>query len=164
VPTRCPTCGADHGEPPFGFAAALPDPVAALLPAARATRAIVGDDNAALDDAAFFLRGALVIPLAGGRPAIAWRAWVELPRKDYKRALALWRSERRAAEPPVAATLASALPGYRSTLGAPVTLRAAPAGQPLTIEVAAGHPLGAEQRAGVDRARLAALVAGALHG
>jgi hypothetical protein len=177
VSPPCPTCGARHGPPPHRFAVPLPDALAALDAAALERRAVLGTDNAALDDAAWFLRGALTLPRvgAGAAPAITYLAWCAVDRSTYKRSKALARSDRREREAPIAARLANALPGHPASLGLEVALEPRPPGEPLAIivppprrgDATSGDDhvasLADEQARGIDPHRVAILVAAVLH-
>jgi hypothetical protein len=151
-----PRCSSDHGPWPVVLAVARPDP---LLDVA-ADRVIVGDDNAA-GEAGWFLRGALALPWRAGGLAIVYRAWCAIERRDYKRALARWRDPRRLSDPPIAGSLATALPGWPGE-PAQVALRADRRG--LVVEVQGEGELAIAQRTGIEPEQAVALVATALHG
>jgi hypothetical protein len=133
---------------PLALVAALPDELAALPATERERRAVVGDENCALDDQRFFVRGNLVVPIDGhdghdGHDAMIWTIWVELPdRRSYKRTLALWGHGRRDREPAIACTLATELPVAPGSRGLRAALHlGAPGRRPVIRLEPAAHAL-----------------------
>jgi hypothetical protein len=108
----------------------LPDDVAAMPEAERETRCVLGDENCAIGDERFFLRGNLGLrPPALGGEELVCTLWVELERKAYKRALGLFGAARRADEPAIPCRVANALPGAAWVRGAEAELVLGPAGR-----------------------------------
>jgi hypothetical protein len=151
------------GGEPWALAAALPDALIEMDAVERDYRCVLGDDNAQIGDERFFLRGNLVMPVAGGATFL-WTLWVELGKSDYKRAKGLWGHERRADEPPLACTLATTLPLAEATgsLGLAAELLLGPRGrrpEVVLTAMAAHHPLFRRWRAGLTLAEAEALLA-----
>jgi hypothetical protein len=153
----CRICGGHH-ELPEALSAGLPEPCDALSPAEREGRVVLGDEICKLDDSRFFLRGNIELPLARDDTHFVWTIWVELERKPFKRALALWMRDARTREPPYPVRLATSLPLYDPpTLGIEAELHSPPVGVRFSVRVTTQHPLAAEQRRGADPERLRAL-------
>ena len=161
----CRRCGQAH-ELPEALSAGVPEPCLAIPPGEREARVVVGDETCQLDDHRYFVRGNVELPLdpdLGAEPFV-WTLWVELDRKRFKRALALWMRDARVREPPYPATLASSLPLYPETVGVAAELTTRAVGVRPVVRVLGDHPLADEQRRGASRERLAALAEGLAHG
>ena len=151
--TVCEICGGVH-RLPAALAFRRPDVEAAGEPW------IGGSESLKLGPSRF-LRGNVV--LHGGGETCVFGVWVEIDARTYKRALALFRSDRRAAERPYAGRLANALPGYReTTLGLGAELLPAPPGRRFAVALQGAHPLREHLEDGMDeqeRSTLAKLLA-----
>ena len=158
----CSVCGEYHDEQLLDIRAGLPDPVFELDDTERDARADVGDDWCVLDDERFFVRGLVELPVPALRDQFRFGAWVEVARDDFAKLGRLWHDPGGLRHPPFAATLANELRPYAGTAGLPVLLRLEDVERLPSIEVLDGeHPLGRDQRDGVDEPavhRLAATV------
>ena len=145
---ECQLCGGSHPLPE-ALSAGLPEPCLALSPIERERRVVLGDEICKLDEARYFLRGNVELPIDGPR-ALLWTVWVELDRKPFKRALALWMRDARTREPPYPGTLATSIPVYEPpTTGLAVEVHSQPVGTRFSVSVLDDHPLAREQRNGV---------------
>jgi hypothetical protein len=157
-------CGGGHSLPE-ALSAALPECCAEVAPHERERRVVLGDEMCKLDEARLFVRGNIELPLAEANHAFVWTVWVELERKPFKRALALWMRDARTREPPYPGRLATNVPLYEPpTLGLPVEVISMPVGVRFSVRVIADHPLAIEQREGASRERLRALAETLAHG
>ena len=157
---RCPECGDEHGElePAFG----LPDDVFVLPADERAERLHGNQDlvilsGATESDERFFVRCVLPVRLVDVGGETRWGVWAEVDEADARRIFDLWDEPDQAGEPPIAARIANALPGYPDTIGLPVQLQlTGPTSRPaLTFPSDSIHPFAREARAGVRLHRLA---------
>lgn len=167
VPWLCSRCDRLHDDLPLALAAGVPEPCLEVPEGERDRRVVLGDEVCALDDARFFVRGNLALPIRDDADArsFVWTLWVELDRARYKRAKALWLRARREREPPYPATLATALPGYPSTVGLPARLLPAPVGLRFAVALDEGaHPLVRAQQSGVSMAAVQSLAEALIHG
>ena len=103
-----------------------------------------------------FLRAQLLLPVSDGPHDFAYVVWVEVSRKQMRRAKRLWNRTERASEPPWAVTLATRVPGYPDTDGLAATLHQRAPGLRPTVDLgASSHPLAVEQRDGISMGRVA---------
>lgn len=161
MPFTCSVCGERHDERLLDIRLGLPDAVHTLDGGERAARTWLGDDFAVLDDARFFVRGLLELPLPELGDRFAYGAWVEVQMPEFRELLRSWHEPEQFA--PVPCALANELAPYRDTTGLAATLRATSLDRLPAIELHdAPHRLVAEQRRGIDGRRadeLAAVVA-----
>ena len=167
---RCGTCGGEHDlsemEPSYTY----PDAYLALSPDERAIRTTVGSDECRLDggpndDARFFLRVLLPMPVRGEADACAWGVWAEVNEASFHRTRALWDDPAQHDEPPFEGTLANALTCYSATLGLPgeVTLSGPESIPTFVLADGLDHPLAHEQRSGVHPERVVEWLFAHLH-
>ncbi|WP_411286019.1 DUF2199 domain-containing protein [Lapillicoccus sp.] len=108
----------------------------------------------------FCVRGHLRIPLTGhADPFFIWNVWVEVSEPDFRALTRTLADPRRVAADPVKGTLETDLPYTTLTSGLAVEIHNRPPGEVPHVRItrAAGHPLQAEQEAGIDTHRLAQL-------
>jgi hypothetical protein len=154
----CSVCGEFHDRRLLDIRLALPDEIHTLAEAERTRRAYVEDDFAVLDDACFFVRGLLEVPIPELGERFAYGAWVEVPAAAFRELHAKWHDPEQFA--PVAGALANELAPYAATAGLAATLRATTADRLPAIELAdGGHPLIRDARSGIGAARADELAA-----
>jgi hypothetical protein len=143
------------GDLPFAFHAEAPDawdPAMASDPDSGLT-----GDQCVIGGERYFVRGLLVIPVAGAEEDFTWGVWVEVSEGSFERMSELWQTPNREREPPYPGWLANALPSYAaSTLGMLARVKTRPVGLKPVVQVSADdHPLSVEQQQGIplDRVR-----------
>jgi hypothetical protein len=114
-----------------------------------------------------FIRGRIVIPVTGAPSGTEfdWGVWVTLSRANFERALSLWTSPGREAQPPYFGWPSTELPIYpRSTLSLKTHVHPQPVGRRPLIELEhTDHPLAFEQRTGITMARVQEIAETLLH-
>lgn len=159
----CRVCGDRHALPE-ALSAGLPEPCLEIPEGEREERVVLGDEICKIDERRFFLRGNVELAIPGRDTPFVWTIWVELARKPFKRALALWMREARTREPPYPGTLATSLPLYEpGTLGLPAEVVSQPVGLRFSVTVKGDHDLAREQREGASAERLRALAESLAH-
>jgi hypothetical protein len=120
----CALCGRGVEGLWHDLAFQLPDRVFALSPEEQATRtwrsAETNADFVVLDEASFYVRGILPVPLPGG-DEFRYGAWLEVTPADFTAVLQAWDDDAAYARLRFRAALANALPPYGDrALGAQV--------------------------------------------
>jgi hypothetical protein len=149
----CPTCGETHEGSPTDYAWQLPDCVWAIPEPERSSKSRFTADLCQLGSQ-FFIRCVLELPFIERAGYYGWGIWVEVPEATFHRYLELYEQDG-SDEPPVAAAMANAIPGYPSTSGLPVTVQFRdPASRPAVhVSSSISHPLAAEQSSGLSMSR-----------
>ena len=162
----CATCGQQHDELPMCLGPDAPASWYLLPPDERAQRAELSDEVCVVDEAHFFVRGRIVVPVTDGPEAFVWLVWVSLSQANFKRTFELWNEPGRESEPPYFGWLNSDLPGFTpSTLSLKTHVHTQAVGLRPEIELEhTDHPLAVAQREGVTLAQVQAWVERALHG
>ncbi len=160
----CACCAARPGYVPMAVGHRYPADYLAVPLCERGARCQLDDpenpDVCVIDGEACYLRGSLELPVRGGEGPFVYGVWCRTGRADFERAVALWKTPGREAEPPYGATLCTDLPLYPATRGLRARLRTRAVGLRPAVELeAADHPLAAEQREGLPIARVREIVA-----
>jgi hypothetical protein len=162
---RCHTCGVWHDERPTCFGVELPAAVAALSDVELRRRVERGSDQCILDGEHFFILGNLDVPIRNSSDFMRWTVWSTLSKANFERASALWQSVGRESEPPYFGWLSNQIPGYPTSLSIKAMVHTEPVGvRPLIRVIEPGHPLTADQEAGISAERAEDLIHAALHG
>jgi hypothetical protein len=124
-------------------------------------RIVMTADECVIDNAQFFLRGRIPIPIQnpGGEGFLPepfiWGVWAEVSPKNFIRSNELWRAEGREAEPPFLGYLNNELSLYGPTLNLEVDVHTQPVGRrPHFTVVDTTHPIAVEQREGLTLQRI----------
>lgn len=81
---RCPSCTETHeGFPALAYS--LPDPIYHLTEEEREARAVISTDLCILDDARYFIRCVLSVPVEGYVEDFEYGPWVEVSGDDFSR-------------------------------------------------------------------------------
>lgn len=151
----CAKCGIEHAGFPLDFGFRLPDDVFAIHMIDRLTRVTSTNDLCVLDGERQFIRTILALPLQEQPDEFCWGPWVEVSASDYDEYVRRYDQDcsGMAGFP---GRLANRLPGYPETTGLPVQVIHSVLGQRPMVLVAPDmeHPIVAEQREGIDAARL----------
>jgi hypothetical protein len=160
---QCTSCHEWHdGLPDIGFDAPLP--YAELTDEEKETIATKSDDLCSIRDEDFFIRGVLMIPIAGTDAQFGWGVWVSLSRTNYEGYLELYDEPDPADEPSYFGWFCNRLPWYFDTwlLETTVHLRPYPERPRVELEPS-DHLLNVHQRHGIDLPTLQEILAVALH-
>jgi hypothetical protein len=144
----------------LSFAYRSPDPYASLSESDQATRAVINTDECVIDDDQFFVRGCLLVPVHGSDEEAILGIWARLTKQNFEEIRQLRNVPGCQHESPFAARLANELPLslWPSTLSVKCRLHLGPPGLRPALGVdPLEHPLGREQRDGINLERAKAL-------
>lgn len=151
----CATCGAFHADVPLCYGTPAPDLWEQLSEEERVQRGELTTDLCSIDDANFFVRGHLEIPIQGSKELFVYTIWVSLSATNFARTRALWNDAARAQEPPYFGWLSTSLPGYPATLNMKTLVHTRAVGLVPWIELEpTNHPLALEQLRGITWERI----------
>ncbi len=128
----CQTCGKEHDQWPPDQAAKRPDEIWDLPESERAARAKESDDFCMLDEARFFIRAVLPVPLLDRNGSWGLGLWVEVSEADCRRYYQLYDVDS-AEEPGFPGRIANALSSFPDALGLDVHVRLGPASKRPTL-------------------------------
>lgn len=132
----------------------------------REKRVELTSDQCVIDEEHFFIRGRLEIPIIGEEEPFAWLVWTTLSEQNFLRAIELWHTVGREAEPPYFGWLSTDLAAVypQSTLNVKTLVHTRPVGTRPFVEVLDDvHQLGREQREGITRERVREIAERLLH-
>lgn len=149
----CATCGQSHDGLPTDWGFKLPDDVWAIPTPRREEVARFTDDLCQYGDR-YFIRGLLLVPLPDMGSDFGWGVWAEVDAAVFQRYLDLYDADG-SSEPLHSGTLANSLPGYVSSLHAPVSIQFLDSTQRPLFRLSESDQsvLAIEQRTGIDSAR-----------
>jgi len=160
---KCTSCDEWHeGMPTFGANAPLyfygiPDEE-------RGKRCVLDSDTCIVDQAHFFVRGCLEIPVHGETDAFSWGVWVSLSQAHFAEFKAYYDSPKRSHIGPFFGWLSAELPLYPSTENLKTRAHLRDDGIRPYIELEpTDHPLAVEQRNGISVDRVAEIYAFFMH-
>lgn len=146
------------------FGAEFPDYYFSVPPEERAIRVEITESLCVVDEAHFFIRGRIEIPVIGSDEPFCWNVWTSLSEENFIRANERWNDERRVEEPAYFGWLQTQLPGYADTLNIKTMVHTQEVGIIPRIElIEEDHPLTQEQQAGITRQRVKELVEISMH-
>lgn len=160
---ECATCGETHeGIPSFGWD--FPAQYLAIPELERDRRVVLSDDTCVIDDAWFFVRGCLEIPVAGHTEPLNYGVWLSLSEESFARYSDVFDDVDRDTRSRFFGWLCTAIPGYPDTqlLKTTVHLRTWPTRPYVELEPT-DHPLAVEQREGISPWRVQQIVERNLH-
>jgi hypothetical protein len=160
----CRTCGQTHEGVPLSFAADFPDMYANMSESDRG-RALISSDQCIVDDASFFIRGCLEIPVLDSSEVFIWGLWALVKEEVFNEISDSWEEEgRETRRGPFKARLANSLSVYPETLNLRLRIVIQPLGtRPLFILEEEQHPLATAQQHGISRLEAVELSATLLH-
>lgn len=149
----CSSCGQQHDEIPFSFAADFPDPYANLSRDDRENRALISSDQCIIDNDQFYLRGCIELPILSSDEVFLWGVWARVHEKDFDQIHENWDSTGREKRiGPFKGRLANSLCIYPPTLSMNLAIHIQPLGErPLFLLEDPDHPLTQEQQNGLSR-------------
>jgi hypothetical protein len=148
----CHECGNEHAVDELELAFVRPDDVAALSPEEIASRVQENKDLSIIDGKRFFIRGLISLPVISREPPYSIGAWVEVEQTSFERVYELWSEPDQETEPAFPARLANSIPTLPETLGIGASLLlTGPTTRPQIIIDDISHPLGQQQREGINQ-------------
>ena len=161
---RCKICGVDHDELPTCFG--IEAPWRALVPEDEFSRRVrLTADQCMIDDATYFVRGHVQIPIQEFSEPLALSVWSSLSEKSFYHMCERWESPERATDLPYFGWLSTSLPGYPETGHLKTLVHTRPVGIRPWIELEpTAHPLAVEQREGITLERVREIAELVLHG
>ena len=160
----CATCGKHHDELPLCFGADKPDFYYTVPPEERETRIELGKDWCVVDEAHFFIRGRLEIPIIDYPETLVWNVWTSLSEDSFRSTMDAWNDPLRVEAKPFFGWLQTVVPGYGETLNIKTWVHAQPVGTIPRIQVfEEGHALALDQENGITLQRVQQLVEPLLH-
>jgi hypothetical protein len=152
---KCTTCGREHSEVPFSFAAEFPDMYANMKREQRDARAVISSDQCIIDQQWFFLRGCLEVPIVGSDEAFLWGLWASVREEVFDEISNSWQQVgREKLHGPFKGRLGNLLTEYPETLNLKLQIAIQPVGTRPLFFIEDDHQLRTEQTAGItiDRA------------
>lgn len=160
---RCARCGDTHDGVP-ALSAAAPLYYYAVPEAERPERCRLDTETCCVDDAFFFVRGCLEVPILGESEPFVWGVWASLSRPNFERYRQLLAARRRSHEGPFFGWLSASLRGYPDTENLKTRVHLRDDGVRPRIELEpTEHPLAIEQRSGITLDRVAAILSAYAH-
>ena len=74
-PYACSVCGKLHPVADLSFATDFPDSYVNMSKDARDARALIGSDQCVIDQAQFYLRGCIELPVRESEGSFLWGVW-----------------------------------------------------------------------------------------
>lgn len=159
---QCSRCSEWHeGMPSFGAAAPLF--YYGIPETERPARCKLTSDTCVVDDAHFFVRGSIEIPVHGTDEPFAWGVWVSLSRDHFQHFVELLDSPLRAQHGPWFGWLSAAIKTYPDTENLKTRVHLRDGIRPYIELEPTDHPLAVEQREGISVARLSDIYAACMH-
>jgi len=159
----CAVCGERHEGLP-GLGASAPLYYYTVPEGERGQRCHLDSDTCVVDEACFFIRGCLEIPVLGEREPFIWGVWVSLSPNNFETFLKLYATEHRSREGPFFGWLSASLKGYPDTENLKTLVHLRNHGQRPSIELEpTDHPLALEQRSGITVERVGEILSLYLH-
>jgi hypothetical protein len=156
---KCASCDQIHeGMPTFGFP--WPFPYIEVPEAERDRRCVLTSDTCVIDDAHFFVRGCIEIPVLGTDEVFAWGVWTSLSEKNFRHFVELYDAPKRSHHGPFFGWLMSPIAIYPEPhlLKTQVHLRDDGTRPYVELEPT-DHPLAVEQRSGITVERVGEIYA-----
>ena len=123
----------------------------------RKERCYLSEDLCVVDDARFFVRGCMEIPVIDHKDVLTIGAWAELERDDFLEYQELLEVEDRDVYGPYGGFLSAAIPTFEKTEGLELNIHIKNnAIRPDLVISSATHPLGSAQRIGLTLERVQA--------
>lgn len=161
----CSTCGQSHEGVPTGYGYDAPWTWYTVAEEERARRCSLNADYCVIDNADFFVRGCLEIPIIGRDEPFIWGVWVSLSKSNFEREQSLVNNPERIHEPSYFGWLSSRIEVYPDTAALKTNVHTRAVGTRPYIELQqTDHPLSLEQRDGITTERLVQLAEKIQHG
>ncbi len=151
-PYACSVCGKLHPVADLSFATDFPDSYVNMSKDARDARALIGSDQCVIDQAQFYLRGCIELPVRESEGSFLWGVWARVHEVDFDEFAEYWETERREEMiGPYKGRLANSLSIYPETPNMKLEIQIQPVGsRPLFFLEDQDHPMTIEQRTGLS--------------
>ncbi len=148
---KCPSCSDVHRGLP-DLVNDAPGPYYAIPEAEREQRAVLHSDFCIIDDAYYYIRCVLEIPIKGeAHDRLGWGVWCQVSDTVFDAYGESFSEERQSHLGPLPGHLANTLTGYPETMGLSCQIFPKDGGlRPLVELDAARHPLVSHQRDGIS--------------
>jgi hypothetical protein len=146
---KCDVCGQEHPELPRDVGYGYPADYFKVPQPDRVIRVKYTDDLCSIDDAEFYARGVLALPIRETTEEFRWGVWARITRRDFVRYQKLWTADEAAAEPPFPGHLSGGIAAYSDTDMLEVRVQLLVRKRPRFYVVSESHPLGLDQRQGI---------------
>jgi hypothetical protein len=162
VTFRCSCCGREiAGLPDLAYDA--PMHYHQLPESERPARAKLSEDLCTIDEKDHFVRGVLLLPVAGSGQSLGFGVWVSLSAENFRRYVETFEDEDQSKLGAMFGWFCNRISYYPDTINlqtvvVPQDRRARPLVR--ISDVHAGHPLYLEQQSGITRERLGEIYAG----
>lgn len=159
----CSTCDQIHeGIPSFG--ADFPLSYYEIPDDERSKRCKTSTDDCIIDDAWFFVRGCIELPVLGHSDPFIWGVWCSLSQENFLEWRRYYTSKQRSHVGPFFGWLNAAITGYPDTINLKTMVHLRDNGLRPFIELEpTDHPLAIEQRDGISTERVIELSDPYLH-
>ena len=159
TPFKCGICGQEHDELLLDLGYSYPADFFKIPAAQRGKRVRIDSDLCVIDDAEYYIRGILPLPITDTAEAFRWGVWALIEKNDFRRYLKLWNVAV-ISEPPFAGRLSGGLRDYLDSDGLEVRVQLRAGNQrPHFYVVSDSHRLGIDQRRGITMEQVHAFVA-----
>ena len=147
---RCPSSSKLHKGLP-DLVNDAPGPFYGVPEAERERRCVLHSDFCIIDDAQYYIRCVLEIPIQGeAHDRLGWGIWCQVDARDFEAYGETFAQDRQSHLGPFYGVLANTLTGYPETMGLPCRIILKDGGLRPLIELEPGnHPLIAHQRQGI---------------
>lgn len=161
---KCHLCGATEGEAPLCFGTEAP--WREMVPQGEFDRRVdLTADQCVVDEAAFFIRGHIEIPVHGQPETLAFSVWSSLSERSFLHMSERWLCADRADDPPYFGWLSTDILVYPETINLKLSVQSrAPGRVPLFTVEPGDHPLSRDQHEGITERRWHELAHALLHG
>ena len=150
---RCHACGVEHSETPtcFGYEA----PWRLLVPDSEFTQRVqLSPDVCIVDEAIFFVRGQVQIPILGNSEPFQLSVWSSLSERSFEHMGERWESPERGTDPPYFGWLSTNIAVYSFNNHLKLSIQSrAPGETPLFTLEPSDHPLSINQHHGISTKR-----------
>lgn len=165
TPWKCSRCGALHETIPDCFAFDEPDYWGSRKKWPAPKGCSFNKDYCVIDDAHFFIKAVLEIPILGTLDVFTFGVWSTLSEANFKREKKLASDASRVSEPPYFGWFSNRIWQYPDTLNLKCNLHSRSPGLRPRIELEpTDHLLSVEHRNGITEARFRELSEQCLHG
>jgi hypothetical protein len=156
----CSCCGESFDTLPFNYAFHAPANWSGLSEEERDRRATLTADLCIIDEAEFYVRGCVEVPVLDGPEPLVWGVWISVSQESYRYILDKWNAEIPADEPPRFGWLCNWINGYPEPDGirCNVFLRSGNL-RPRVVLEPTDYPLAIEQHRGVRLDRIKEIAA-----
>ena len=146
---KCRICGKKHDSVPNCFG--IENPWRAFVPDHEFDRRVkLSKDQCVIDEAYFFIRGHIELPIKGTPNSLAFSVWSSLSEKSFYQMSERWDEADRHEDAAYFGWLSSPISPYPDVLNLPLSVQTREPGLvPLFTVTQSDHPLAIDQRNGI---------------